>query len=152
MSQVSTAFDALRARLGTVFTTGAGYFELTNPYDIQDNQDQFLRKGWGLAVGAGVNTNRNLCKTVSVEREFRVVLTQALEATEFGIDDKQATVKELLESAQLAIESFEREFALDSGSYNTRFVSDSGISSLAGENFSFLTLELSFNVELFDNA
>lgn len=151
MSNVSTAYDALKARLATLLPSVSGYSQLTNPYDVVDNNAQFLRKGWGLAVGPAQNTNRNLCGTISVERQFRVVLTEALEALEFGIDDKHDTVKSLLESAQIVIEDFERTYKLDSDQFNCLWQSDSGINSVEGDDFTFLTLELTFNVEIFDN-
>ena len=151
MSGVSTAFDAFTTRLGTLFTTGSGYRQLTNPYDLEDNNVQFLRKGWGLAVGAASNTNRELCGKITVRRIFRVVLSRSLDSLEHDIASKDTVVKLMLEDAKTVITDFERRFRLSDDFYNTAYETDSGIQSLRGDDFSILTLELTFNVEFFDS-
>ena len=150
MSQVSTAFDLMIARLRTLFPDNEGYFQLTNPYDIADNNVQFLRQGYGLAMGPGTNSNRELSCKMSLVREFRVVLSRSLDALEFGIDNKDASAKLLLEDAFDVVKTFEKEFRLDDDFFNTAFISDSGVQPLAVDDFSVIYLELTFNVELFD--
>lgn len=150
MSQVSTAFDLMITRLRALFPAEQNYFQLTNPYDVSDNNVQFLRQGFGLAIGPGTNTNRQLSCKMSVSREFRIVLSRSLDALEFGIDNKDASAKLLLEDAFTAVKSFEKEFRLDDDLFNTIFISDTGIQPLAIDNFSIIYMEMTFNVELFD--
>jgi len=151
MSQITTSFDLFHAKVSTLLPQGSGYFELSNPYELVDNSNLFLRKGWGIAIGPGRNTNRELCGKITVERTIRVILTRALEALEQDPTTKNNVIKALMEDAFTILQDFERSYRLDDDEFNCRFESDGGIQSLAVDNYSYLTLEMIFNVELFDN-
>lgn len=150
MSHVTECFDLLNARLLALFPEAEDYFKITNPYDLTQNSSQFLRQGWGLAVGPGNNSNRELDCSITINREYRVVLTRALESLELNVDTKDVVVKTLLEDAFDVIADFEREVRLDDDKYNVLFISDTGIQNLQGDDFSIIMVEMTFNVEIFD--
>lgn len=150
MSQISTAYDAIRARLAFLFTEDLQYFELANAYELTQNSDQFLRKGWGLAAGPGTNTNRCLSGTITVGRTFTVSLTRAMDSLDLDPDTKATTVKALLEDSYSVIQDIERTFRLDGNQFNVIFEGDSGVESVNGDNFWFISTKLNFSVEIFD--
>lgn len=150
MSHVTECFDLLNARLLALFPEAEDYFKITNPYDLSQNSTHFLRQGWGLAVGPGQNANLELSCSITIRREYRVILTRATESLELNVDTKDVVHKTLLEDGFAVIADFEREVRLDDDKYNVLFVSDSGIQSLQGENFAYVSLEMIFNVDIFD--
>ena len=44
MSKISTLIDSLRARVSALFTTAAGYRELTNVREMEENDELFLAR------------------------------------------------------------------------------------------------------------
>lgn len=150
MSIVSDAYDELVTRLTALFPTAQGYQRLSNAYDVEQNAITLLDQGWGLAVGGAVNTNRNLCSIVTINRNWTVVLTRALDATDSDDTTRDSNIKLMLEDARTVVNSFEREVRLDDLNLNCRFISDSGLETISPDDGSILVMRLNFEVEAFD--
>ena len=148
-TEFSTIYDALVTRLGT--TLFSGHKRLSNPYNLAQNNDQVLEKGWGLAVREGENTNRLVGKNTTVRRSFDIVLTRKYFAREFDAAKKADAEKTLLEDLQILIDSAEGDTDLvpASGKYVFRYLGDSGITQVKDDRDDFLAVVVSTSVEYF---
>lgn len=154
MSNISTAFDAIKAKMQTLFTEVNGYYQLANPYDVEENTTPMHEKGWGVALGAGANTNRELSCRLSVQRSISIILTRRRYANELDITPKEDAEKAILEDQYNLIKAMENEFALNnnvSGVTRCVFASDGGIESVLAESDAFIKLVSVFELEYFEN-
>lgn len=147
-TDISTIYDFLVTRMTALFPN---HKRLSNPYNLSLNNDQFLEQGWGIAVGPGENTNRQLGNRSSTKREFTLVLTRRTFATELGTTAKATGDKDLLEDLQILIDRFESEVDLDStsGKYIARYIGDSGITQVRDDQDGFAAIRVSTSVEYF---
>lgn len=126
MSNITTAFDQMKLLMQTLFPESSGYYQLTNPYDVEENTITMHEKGWGIALGAGVNTNRELSCRLSLQRDISFVLTRRRYANELDTDSKESAEKSILEDQYLLIRELEKYPSLNnstSGITRLRFVS-----------------------------
>jgi len=150
MSLVSNAYDNLLARIALLFPVASGYQELTNPYDVEDNANLFLRQGWGMAIGSLTNTNLVMCPTVSSTYEGKILITRELASQESDATRKHDRVKELLEDQRRVLNDFQRSHTLETDGYEFELESGNGIQTVRVGNFSYLMIEMNFNVKFFD--
>lgn len=153
-TNISTAFDAIKAKLATLYPPGSGYYQLTNPYNIEENTDSAKELGWGIALGHGANTKRNLSNQMSLQRTIRIILTRRRYANELDTDSKESAEKSLLEDQFLLIRSLELEPAINNATSGiTRFVyvGDDGIESVLADNDSYIKLSSEFELEYFES-
>jgi len=148
MSLISTGFDALVARVETVLdATTNGYTRLPNPYNVEDNTELKLRKGYGVALLAATNTNRQVNCKFSVNRTMEVVLTRLYTGYEENAVDKASEEKLLLEDQYKIINDLEQDVTINGQTMYTRWESDGGIEYVAGETGRFLMLKTQFSLE-----
>lgn len=150
MSKATDVYTALLTRLQAVFPT---YNRLTNPYSPDQNSKLILEKAYGIQVGGGVNTNRNVGCKLSVNRSFVVVLTQKFYSLELDRSGKQTGEFALLEAQKLLIDDLESDPALgDSASVvKSGFISDGGISTIFTDKDNFLILGTTLEIEYLDD-
>lgn len=153
MSNITTGFDAIKARLEALFTSGAGYYQLSNPYDVDENTTSALQKGWGIAIGSASNTNRQLSCNLSLQRTMTIVLTRRRYANELDTVPKETAEKQLLEDQYILIKDLEKAIALNSavsGLTRFQYTSDGGIESVI-EGDAFIKLVTDFEMEYFED-
>ena len=150
MSVASIAYDRLTERMAAMFSPEDGYTRLGNPYDLSKNPSIALDKAWGLAIGSTSNSNRILCDFVTLKRNYAVILTRSLDATEHDDDQRDDAVKELLEDARNIVVDFERRVRLETTSLNCTFQSDNGLEFVDVNDSSIVVIKLQFEVESFD--
>lgn len=76
----STIYDAYVTRIGTLLPD---HKRLPNPYAIDENNELYLAKGWGLAVGPSVeNTQRFVCAKKSLRVTLQLSITRKFYAVE----------------------------------------------------------------------
>jgi hypothetical protein len=150
VSNISDAFDALKARLAAVFPD---HTELTNPYQVDHNSDLILAQGYGIAIGPAVNTERNLSCKLSVGRTIIIVLTRSYFATETQIALRETGTKLLLEDQFLIIKDLEKDPTAGNSTAIAKlgYQSDSGILPVKADADNFLKLESTFNIEYFED-
>lgn len=148
MSIISNAYDAFVTRIETVLDTVTnGYTRLPNPYKPEENNDLFLKKGYGITMGAGSNTNRTVNCKFSVQRTTTIVLTRLYEAREDDAVAKAAVEKLLFEDQYALINDFEQDISINGQTMYTRWESDGGIEYVSGETDRFLMLRTTFLLE-----
>lgn len=154
MSNITTAFDIIKAKMITLFPEASGYIQLTNPYDIDENTVAALEQGWGVAFGEGTNLNLSVSCNLSVRRTINITLTRRRFALELHTENKEAAEKSILEDQYILIKAIETEPALDSsisGIAGMTFSSDNGIESVLAEGDSYIKLTSVFDLKYFEN-
>lgn len=139
MSKISQIHDALISLIAGQLST---YIKLPNPYFIRDNNELFLKKGYGVAVGTGTRTDRLLSCQFSWQRDFHVVLTQLVTTTDSNTTQRETIVKNLLEDHTLVIEQIEKNTSLNGLCIRSEVVSDTGIQYLEGETGRYFVIEI----------
>lgn len=148
MSLISTGFDALVARIESVLSTSAnGYQRIPNPYNVDDNAEPVLRKGYGVALLSAENTNRNVSAKFSVSRNMEVVLTRLYTGKVEDAPSKGSLEKLLFEDQYAIINDLEQDISINGASMYTRYVSDSGIEFVSGVTGRFFMLKTQFSLE-----
>lgn len=151
MSNISTAFDAIKTKMGTLFPS---HIQLSNPYDIEENTTASLELGWGVALGPGTNSNRNLSCNMSIQRTITMTLTRRRYANELDTESKESAEKSLLEDHYTLIKAMEKEGTLNStvsGIARFFYASDNGIEVIVAESDSYIKLSTVFELEYFED-
>lgn len=154
MTNISTAFDAIKDRMEALFPSASGWYQMANPYEAEQNTLATHSKGWGIGLGPGVNTNRNLSCKLSIQRSITVTFLLRRYANELDIDPKETAEKEILESQYILIHDFEKTPALNNSSTGiTRFVyaGDNGIENVFAGNEAFIKLVTTYELEYFEH-
>lgn len=149
MSLVSDYYDLFVTKIGTVLDSGSGWTRFSNPYDISQNNEQFLRQGWAIAMGGSTNANALLCQ-MTINREFRVTIVREAVKMDHDVEAIAEVEKQLAEDLRSLVNAVEQDQALSEGSGNLRFVSDGGIQLFNGET-AFLYLEATFNLYIVES-
>lgn len=146
MSDISTVYDALVTRLGTALSS---HVRLSNSTAIEENNEQFLKLGWGLAIGEGSNANRYLGDMLTIRRNFILIITRKFYAREFDASSKASTEKELYEDQFLVLQDLADNNILTTptGEHNVNFIGDNGTESVFNDKGLFLVLRTNLEVE-----
>lgn len=147
MSIISNAYDALLTRLDTLYPSLSGWNRLPNPYKPEENTELFLRQGYGVAMGPGQNTNRQVNCKFSVSRDMVVILTRKYDALENDAVGKAVTEKQLFEDQYALINDLEQDISINGQTMYTRYISDGGIEYVRGDTDRFLILRTVFSLE-----
>ena len=154
MSNISTAYGAIKTKMEALFPIGSGYIQLVNPYDIDENTDSALKLGWGIALNSGTNTRRELSCRLSLERTITITFTRARYRSEFNTSQQETNEKLLFEDQYLLIKDLENEPMINnatSGIVKFTFESDGGVESVTGESDAYIKLSSIFSLEYFEN-
>lgn len=139
MSKISQIHDALITLVSGQLTT---YKKLPNPYFIQDNNELYLTKGFGVAVGGGSRTDRLISCQFSWQRDFSIILTQLVATTDSNTSQRETIVKNMLEDHTLVIEALERDASLTGLCIKAEAFSDTGIQYLEGATGRYFLIEI----------
>jgi hypothetical protein len=148
MSKITSIFDQLKTVISTELPT---YKQIPNPYELEAASNVMLAKGYGLAFGAGSNTERQLSCQLSIEREFGVLLTRQMSYTEHDAANRNSLEKTIFEDQYKLIKAIEKNSSLAQLVAKVAYASDSGIEFLGLESGRYLTLFSAFTCEYFEN-
>jgi hypothetical protein len=149
MSKLTDAFAAFRTKVALQLT---GRTELPNAYEIEDNSSLFLRKGYGVAYGDGLNTRRQAsCGGYSASHTFIVNLTSLVTATENDVNRFVGVKTALYEAAHELILAIETDPTLGGYVANSNWDSFDQIQTIIDMNGTdkFIALPLNFSIEYF---
>lgn len=150
MSKISTIHDNLLALIST--NLGSEYKKLPNPYIIDDNNELYLTKGYGLAIGPGARTDRLVSCRQSWQRDFTLYLTQQITTTDHNTDDRETIIKAMLEDHFTLFDALESDSTLSGSAIRAQMESDSGITILDLESARYLLLEIDVIAEYLENV
>lgn len=150
MSNFTTVYDYL---VGTAIPALSGFSsktQIVNPYDLEQNDKNLLRNGWGLTVGATVETATQEFGFTRVSQIFGLVLTREVRSGDHDPTPLQTATKQLVEDAVAARVDFENpdQITLDANIEIVRFVGRTAISYLGEDGFNIISTIASFNFEL----
>lgn len=148
MSNISTAIDAIRTRVSTLLS---GHKKLSNNRVIEENAALYLDRGYAVAIGPGVNTNRLVGCKMSLNRSVIVTVTRA----HFGVDLDTAVrdtlEKTLLEDQFLIIKDLEKDPTVSEAVAKINYTNDNGIEEVFIEEGHFLMIQTIFDFEYFED-
>jgi len=146
MSNQTTAYDAIIAALDTLLPGASGWTKIPYAYELEKNDDNFLRKGWGVTVGDANRTDLEWCD-LAFTRSITVVITLEVFNTgsnDVQIDDKAKELLETIYSVQARF--YEPDNLLQAASIvKIDPTSSSGVRQVSGERLTFLSMEASFD-------
>jgi hypothetical protein len=131
--------------------TGLNYTVVPNSYIAPENAGLLLKKGYGIAVGPGANTERVLGGQRSYARDFLIFLTRLIPATSNNVDARQDTEKAILEDYELIVEAIEEAPNINGKAVLAALISDGGLEYLEGDRDKYFLIETTVTVEYFNN-
>lgn len=148
MTTISTIIDGLSTAISTELPNHA---KIPNAYNLEDNPNVFLKKGFAVASFGANNTERHLSCLFSAERSFSVFLTNQLTANIMDYDSIQAVVKDLFEDHYKVVKAISKDPTLNQSSAVCKFANDAGIQFLEAGSAKYLVLQINFVIEYFEN-
>lgn len=146
VTSITTAYNAIITRLGYLYSSNSSYNRLSDAYDLSNNKDIFLRKGYGVRYD-GAFVGQSEFNVFSMEHTFTVVLTRELlklesqstpddDVTLNLIEDVVAVQKDFYHQSELGVSSDIRK--VDLGDV-------SAIEKVNAEKVKFKAIAVSFN-------
>lgn len=146
MSKISTIADTIISTIESELdTTSNDYHRLDDPYNLQRNSARVLDKGYGVAYGDTVNTQRLVGCNQILETTFRVFLTRRYTALESDRARKLDIEQAILEDRFTLFKKFEAESNLQGNVAKSVFISDTGIQLVPfDEQKQFIYIEMNY--------
>jgi hypothetical protein len=94
MSDITTAYNAFLARVQAKLST---HTEFANPYKVDENDENLLKKGFALGVGPGEITEAYITNRRRFSRQFILPITRVVRGLNRAITAKQTVTKQLFE-------------------------------------------------------
>ena len=152
MSNLTTIYDKIRATLPTL-TGFSDKTEIPYPYDLQQNDVNFIRNGWGLKIGSSTPQTATDNRQYTITTEIEVVLTERVARTSSNADPLVEITKNILND----ISVLENDFTYTPHTTSTRFsstdkityvdvVSRSGIENVTSGKFNHITTSIIFGI------
>ena len=144
MTKIADIYDAIITTLGTELPA---FKRVPNPYSLDENTAILLRKAYGLAIGAGTNTNRYVGCLTSWERSYTIGLVTQVVNTENDTLGRAQVEKDLIDAHRAVLLAFESDPTLGGICIKTVVDSDGGIEYIQGAQAKYLALEITLRVE-----
>lgn len=146
MSRQTVAYDAIISALTLLFPAADGWTKIPYAYELEKNDDNFLRKGWGVRVGDASREDLEWCN-LAFTRSITVVFT--LEVFNTGSNDIliDDIAKQLLENIYSTQARFYQpdELLQEASIVRINPTTSSGVQQVNGERLTFLSMETSFD-------
>jgi hypothetical protein len=150
MSKVSQIYDMLADTMIPAVLPNAK--RIPNPYAIEQAPITILANGYAVAFGPATNPELDLSCSYKTVRDFGVILTRQMTATENATTGQATVVKALMEDAYALIKSIEGNVSLNGIATKSAWTADSGPLAVDLERGgNFLQIALTFTV-LYDEA
>lgn len=144
MSNITTVFNNLVTFMSTNLYD---HFRLNDPYNIEENPEQFLRKGWGIQVDDGVDTNRCISPEYYLGRTFTLVVVRESLAKDSDPARRETSKLDLLEDLHILIAAAVTENTLYESAVNFKYISDGGLQEVFVNDKPYNFIEANFLVE-----
>lgn len=150
MSNISLAYDALKARLVTLYPSHA---ELEVPEEIERNLHQTLVKAYGITFLAAENTRRFATQQIrgSYRRQFGVRFTREVTSAEFDLSSRDSVRKDLFEDVFILFQDISKNPKLFSAAViKAEVISDTGSNFVKADKIDFVWVEVVVEIEIFE--
>lgn len=148
MSTISTIYDSVQSAVVALFPNK---LELSDPIDIQNNDNLSLTDGYAVQIGVASNTNRELCNVYSLQRDIIITISKIVPGGHKSFSIYDTTTKSLLEELHLLIQTINSNAAIRNSCSVIDWISDSGIEKFNGESSQFLIIRATFRLEYFES-
>lgn len=143
-SPISEIYDAIIAKLELILPT---FKRVPNPYSLDENTAILLRKAFGLAIGAGTNTERYIGCIATWERDYTIGLVTQVVNTENDTIGRASVEKDIIDAQRDILLAFETDSTLSTKCIKAVITDDSGINYIQGAESKYLALEITLRVE-----
>ena len=144
MSKVSDVTDALYSLVGTALST---YNELSDPYELENNTELFLRKGYGIAINDGMN---NLEQSTSCHRwtvrTYTFSLVNKITTTRENKTSMKTLQKSIMEDQETVLQAIYDDSTLGGDAVHIEYQSDTGIQYLDIEQIKYFRVDTTLEV------
>lgn len=142
--KIETIYDAIISITEGILTT---HKRLPNPYEITENAFLKLDKGFGVAIGAGVNPQPFIGCVIRWQRSFPLIIVRRMATTENNIDLREKIEKDLLIDHDAVRKAFEINHTLNQSCTTSTIIDDSGVNFIDGDRLKFIAIELNLLVD-----
>lgn len=143
-TSITAIYDQLHTKMGSLLPE---LKRLPFAYSLTENPDIMLKSGYAVTIGEGENTQRQIGGNLSIRRNFKISICQAVTAIDSDSAKKAATEKSLFESQLAIINDLEKDPTLNQTATNSKYVSDGGIGFIYGDNSKFLYIDTTISIE-----
>lgn len=144
MGKILTIYDKIVDLLEASLT---GHTRLPNPYDVNANTYLHLNNGFGVGIGAGIDTERYVGCLVTWEQSYSIILVRRVVTTQNNTDAREIIEKDILADWDVLRKAFYLSSTLDGNAIKTTVLSHGGINFIDGDRHKFLALEMQLAVE-----
>jgi len=143
-TKISQIYDAIVDVIEAELTTSV---RIPNPYILDINSFLHLKKGFGVAIGPGDDTQRYIGCLVTWERNFTIAIIQQMVATQNNVGTREVIEKELLDDHDKLRKAFYNNSTLSGKAIKSTITDDGGVSFIDGDRLKFIALEMNLLVE-----
>lgn len=146
-TKISSIHASIISELATLFPTKT---RIPNAYSLPDNPYQFLKNGYGLKYLGSERIDFEICSRRE-KASFSVVFTVEffkLDTKQTSFDDPTTTILEDAESFK--VEFYKTDMISNSNIINVNVGSTSGLANLEADKYNFLSIEVNFEIDYFE--
>lgn len=143
-TKIADIYDSIITKLETALPA---FQRVPNPYALDENTAILLRKAYGLAIGAGTNTERYVGCIATWERDYTIGLVTQVVNTENDTLGRAMVEKDIVDAHREILLSFETDSTIDGQCIKAVITDDSGINYIQGAESKYLALEITLRVE-----
>ena len=148
MSNASTMKTQIDAKL---VATLSGYTKIPDPYDPEENNILYLKKGYGIAYGPGQNLSRYATCRRTYQTEISILLVNQITTTDHNTAAREAIENSLMNDADALKYAIELDPDLNGNSAKTVYLDDSGIEYIKSDRARFYAVQINFTCEYHKN-
>jgi hypothetical protein len=145
-TNISSIYDRIVAVCAATFPSKS---DLPNGYIPEDNDDVFLKDGYGVSIEPVINDNRIMSCQISFDREVSITLTKKIFASDRDISARRTVEKALMEDELTLIKAIVEDATLHDLTGDVQFLDDNGIEFVFNgvTKISYIMLQLRFGVK-----
>jgi hypothetical protein len=146
MSKVSNIYDRCLVVLGELYPE---HTRIPYAYSLENNNENFLTKGYGLRVGSANFEELDWCK-FTVQRNITVVFTREVYRLDASVEEIDQYTKELLEDVFICQRKFFNydQLGIEADIVRVEISGSTEISEVLSGQKRFLTMECDFNFSI----
>jgi len=144
VSKITDVFNNLVTFVGGELSD---HTRLNDPYNIEENPEMLLRKGWGIQIDDGVDTNRCISPEYYLGRTFTIVIVRESVAKDSDPVRRELSKLDLLEDLHILIAEAVSENTLYEIAVNFKYISDGGLQEVFVQDKPYNFIEANFLVE-----
>jgi hypothetical protein len=124
--------------------------QIVNPYEIENNDKNLLRNGWGITIGNATNVPSQVFNFTWIAQEFGIILTREIRATEHNKTPLETASKAMVEDAILLRIDFHNadQIAIESSIENINFLNRTPISYVGVDGYNIIWCSVNFSFEI----